>query len=414
MRIASVATVPITGGWYCDDKAAIETGRAEYDHYLLRGETSTPGFRHVREVGGGVGVILRLEDGSVAYGDGTSVTYAGVAGRDPLFRHEEHSDAFERLIGPWLVGQDVTDFTRLADGLESLSWRGGRLHTAIRYAASQALLEGAALALRVTKAEVMAHSLSLEVSEGPLRLLIQSGDDPYATVDKAIYHRVDAFPHALIHDADRDLGRKGEKLLEYASWIVRRLGEHGVEADYRPSLHFDCYGTIGRAFGLDMGEMTDYLLRLEEAVSPLSLQIEAPVEMGSQAEQIEALGALRESLAAKGGRAVLIADEWCNTLEDVGRFARAGAADMIQVKMPDLGGIAESARAVLECHRNGVAAYLGGSCNETDLNARNAVHVALATGADQVLARPGMGVDEAVSIMRNEEARLRAVLGSQT
>jgi methylaspartate ammonia-lyase len=33
------------------------------------------------------------------------------------------------------------------------------------------------------------------------------------------------------------------------------------------------------------------------------------------------------------------------------------------------------------------------------------VHVALATGADQLLAKPGMGVDEGLSIVTNEMAR---------
>ena len=85
---------------------------------------------------------------------------------------------------------------------------------------------------------------------------------------------------------------------------------------------------------------------------------------------------------------------------------------MIQVKMPDLGAITQSAKAVMEIKKRGLLAYLGGSCNETDLNAKNTVHVALATSADQVLAKPGMGVDEGISIMRNEESRIRALIKS--
>ena len=79
---------------------------------------------------------------------------------------------------------------------------------------------------------------------------------------------------------------------------------------------------------------------------------------------------------------------------------------MIQIKMPDLGSITQSVKAVMICHENGVKAYLGGSCNETDLNAKNAVHVAVATGAEQILVRPGMGIDEGFSIMKNEETRI--------
>jgi methylaspartate ammonia-lyase len=39
--------------------------------------------------------------------------------------------------------------------------------------------------------------------------------------------------------------------------------------------------------------------------------------------------------------------------------------------------------------------YCGGTCNETDVSARVCTHVAMACGADQVLAKPGIGADEA-------------------
>jgi methylaspartate ammonia-lyase len=49
--------------------------------------------------------------------------------------------------------------------------------------------------------------------------------------------------------------------------------------------------------------------------------------------------------------------------------------------------------------------------NRPERAPRLAVHIAIATGSDQILARPGMGVDEGVCIMRNEMARLRQLLG---
>lgn len=410
MRIEDVQAVAIAGGWYCDDKAAFRSGDVEIDGYLVRGEPQTPGFRAVREVGGGLGVLLHLDGGPIAYGDGTSVTYAGAAGRDPVFRIEEHASAFDDAVRPSLVGRNVDDFLDLAEVVEELSWEGRGLHAAVRYAVSQALLEAAAMSLGIAKAEVLARSYGLKISERPIRLGIQSGEDRYAAVDKAIYRRVDVFPHGLIGNVARDLGHDGEKLIDYATWIVARLKEHDVEREFHPTVHFDCYGTIGQAFECDVGRMRDYLMRLERTVAPLPLQIEAAVEMDSQATQIDVLGRLRESLKAEGSGITLIADEWCNTLDDVSRFAQAGVVDMVQVKMPDLGGMTQSVEAVLKCHEHGLGAYLGGSCNETDLNARNAVHLAVATGAEQVLARPGMGVDEGVCIMRNEEARLRAML----
>ena len=78
---------------------------------------------------------------------------------------------------------------------------------------------------------------------------------------------------------------------------------------------------------------------------------------------------------------------------------------MVQIKMPDMGNIADSIEAVLLCKQLGIGAYLGGSCNETALSAQISAQVALATRADQMLAKPGMGVDEALMIVRNEMYR---------
>ena len=85
---------------------------------------------------------------------------------------------------------------------------------------------------------------------------------------------------------------------------------------------------------------------------------------------------------------------------------------MIQIKTPDLGGINNSIEAVLYCKQQGVGAYLGGTCNETDCSARICAHIALATQPDQMLAKPGMGVDEGLMIVRNEMTRALACLAA--
>jgi methylaspartate ammonia-lyase len=113
--------------------------------------------------------------------------------------------------------------------------------------------------------------------------------------------------------------------------------------------------------------------------------------------------------SGKTGRApVFRAEEWANNLEDIQAFIDAQAADVIQVKMPDLGSVHNSVEAVLACRAGGVGTFLGGSCAETDLSARVAVHVALTTRPDVVMAKPGMGVDEAVTLVQNEMARTLA------
>jgi methylaspartate ammonia-lyase len=133
------------------------------------------------------------------------------------------------------------------------------------------------------------------------------------------------------------------------------------------------------------------------------VRVESPADFGSRDAQIEGGVALRQALE---GRVEIVADEWCNTLEDIEAFASAQACDMAQIKTPDVGSLVDAARAVLTCKQHGIGAYLGGSCTESEVSARACVHVAVATQPDMQLAKPGMGVDEGLMLVSNEQARL--------
>jgi hypothetical protein len=87
---------------------------------------------------------------------------------------------------------------------------------------------------------------------------------------------------------------------------------------------------------------------------------------------------------------------------------------VVQVKTPDLGGIQRSAEAVLYCDGTDTRAYLGGTCNETVTSARACAHVALATDAAQVLAKPGMGFDEGFMVVTNEMRRVTRATAATT
>ena len=125
--------------------------------------------------------------------------------------------------------------------------------------------------------------------------------------------------------------------------------------------------------------------------------------------QLEALAALTKELDARGSDVELVADEWCNTLEDIKLFADNKAGHMVQIKTPDLGGINNTIEAVLYCKEKGIGAYQGGTCNETDRSAQVCVHCAMATQPTQILAKPGMGVDEGFMIVYNEMNRILAM-----
>jgi methylaspartate ammonia-lyase len=57
-----------------------------------------------------------------------------------------------------------------------------------------------------------------------------------------------------------------------------------------------------------------------------------------------------------------------------------------------------------------MGAALGGTANETDQSTRICTHIALACRPDFMLSKPGLGVDEALMIQRNEMGRTLALL----
>ena len=257
MKIIDVICSPGRTGFYFDEQRAIKQG-AGHDGVFYIGKTVTEGFTQVRQAGESISVMIVLEDGQVAYGDCAAVQYSGVGGRDPLFLAQDFIPVIEKFIKPQLVGKEADDFKGLCAMMEAIEVDGKRLHTAIRYGVSQAILDA-----------------------------------------------------------------------------------------------------VAKATGRMMCEV--------------------------------------------------VADEWCNTLEDIKLFADNKAGHMVQIKTPDLGGINNTIEAVLYCKEKGIGAYQGGTCNETDRSAQVCVHCAMATQPVQILAKPGMGVDEGFMIVYNEMNRIIAM-----
>ncbi len=410
MKIIDVVCSGGRTGFYFDDQRAIKRG-AGHDGVFYVGEPVTEGFRAVRQAGESISVMIVLEDGQIAFGDCAAVQYSGAGGRDPLFLAEDFIPVIDKYIKPELVGKEADDFRGLCKMMEAIQIEGKRLHTAIRYGVSQAILDAVAKATGRMMCEVVADEYGCEVSETPIPIFTQSGDDRYDNADKMIIKGAQVLPHALINNVDTKLGRNGEKLAEYVAWLRDRILANRASEDYNPVMHMDVYGTIGAAFGNNnYKEMADYIEKLGEIAKPFHLRIEGPMDCDCDREtQLEALAALTKELDDRKIDVELVADEWCNTLEDIKLFADNKAGHMVQIKTPDLGGINNTIEAVLYCKEKGIGAYQGGTCNETDRSAQVCVHCAMATKPSQILAKPGMGVDEGFMIVYNEMNRILAM-----
>lgn len=409
MKIQRAIFVAGTSAFYFDDQKAIKNGAIQ-NGFSYSGKTQTNGFSAIRQEGECVSIILELTNGCLALGDCAAVQYSGAGGRDSLFKAEVFIPFMDTYLRPLLEGRDVSNFLENTKYFDELEIEGQRLHTAIRYGLSQALLDATAIAHNILKTEVICREYNLPILTAPISLFGQSGDDRYTAVDKMIIKRVDALPHGLINNIPDKLGNNGEKLKEYVGWLTNRVRHLRHDVSYHPDFHIDVYGTIGTIFDHEPDRIASYLAELGEITEDFPLYIEGPVDAGEKSRQIAELYAIKTRLKELGSSVKIVADEWCNTFQDIIEFADAGCCDTIQIKTPDLGSIHNIVEAILYCNKRNIEAYQGGTCNETDISARTCVHLALAARPMRMLIKPGMGMDEGLTIVSNEMHRSIAVL----
>ncbi|KAK6334791.1 hypothetical protein TWF718_010236 [Orbilia javanica] len=405
MHLIDVQFVVGISGYFVKDLQAVRQS-PQYDP--LRDDNITPltpGFKSVVQAGQVISILLHLPTGGIAVGDCVDVIFSGAASRDPLFIADEHLGVLESIVRPWLLECDISSFRRNSEKVESgwLSCSGRyKLHSAVRYGLTQALLMATAQVHRCTISEVVSREWGTRISDRPIDILASCHRNDTLQLDRMIMKQASLLPHAsFVHISD--VGPNGITLLDYVRFVAGRVRTRGCP-DYWPRLHFDVYGTLGDLFP-QLDQLAAFLNALAHAAQPYEVLIESPVIASSKSEQIQRLGDLRTLLSQSSVRVKTVADEWCNTLADIKEFADAGAVDYVQIKMPDLGGIDNSIEAVLYCRAKGTGCCLGGSANETDISARITAQVALATCPDFLLSKPGIGADEGLTILTNEMLR---------
>lgn len=409
MRIKNVVCSAGRTGFYFDDQRAIKNG-AISDGATYIGEPVTQGFTRVRQSGESISVMIILEDDQIAFGDCAAVQYSGAGGRDPLFLAKDFIKIIENEVAPKLIGREITSFKELSNLIENIRVDNKKLHTAIRYGVTQALLDAVAKSNKALMCQVISKEYNTDILDEIVPIFTQSGDNRYENADKMIIKGAQVLPHGLINNVNEKLGQNGEKLEEYVGWLRDRIMNLRDNNSYNPIIHIDVYGTLGVAFGNDNYEkIVNYLETLCEIAKPFKLRIEGPVDVEDREKQMLALREIRKLIDEKNISVEIVADEWCNTLEDIKYFADNKAGHIIQIKTPDLGGINNIVEAVLYCKEKNIGAYQGGTCNETDRSAQICAHIAMATGPDQILAKPGMGVDEGYMIVYNEMKRILAL-----
>ena len=108
----------------------------------------------------GYPALLTREPGGTPIGDQVRVILGNLDNTamrprtEILLFQASRAQLVEEVIRPYLEGAEVGPFRVMAAELERLRCGGTRLHTALRYGISQALLDARALARGITKCEV--------------------------------------------------------------------------------------------------------------------------------------------------------------------------------------------------------------------------------------------------------------------
>ncbi len=401
IRISKIITARGQGAYYCEDVLAlVDEPCAESERWQLSAVSA--GFHYAREVAETVSVGLQLESGEVAWGDCVGVSYAGKSGREPVLRAAELEARIRDAYAPALRGVSFSSFLNSAEFCSDAT-----LPASWRYGLSQAFLQAVALRAGVTPTEILCAELGVPLSSQPVRLHGSCGNDRRGGADKMIMNRLSVLPHTQVENVSSQFGQHGEVLLDYADWLCRRIETLGSR-DYRPALHFDLHGALGKVFKNAEEPAIAFLKKLKAICGEHEVRVESPYLEASRDQQVARLGQLRRSLREQGVAVLVAVDEWASSVEDITAFLDAQAVDWVHIKMPTLGSLHASLAAVAMCKSRDVKALLGGSCIETDLSSMLSVHVALAARADALLVKPGMGINEGLSIMRNEMARTLA------
>lgn len=126
------------------------------------------------------------------------------------FSHTTAIPQIEKHLKSHLIpAPEIGAFTQASKEIDEVEVAGAKLHPAIRYGVSQALLDAVALKRQITKAGVVADENGTKVSTTPIRIYAQTGDERYTNVDKMIVKRVDIIPHGLINNVRDKVGTNG-------------------------------------------------------------------------------------------------------------------------------------------------------------------------------------------------------------
>lgn len=404
-KIIEVLTYQGCGGYFFED---IDQIRKKYIPPENRYHTATSHKRYpfVRTPAPVVGVGLKLEDGSVHWGDAVAVSFGGKAGRAELTTPKQLEHFFQKDFRAWCRNKKINTWLDIE---RQFLKAFGSVAPFVRYAVSQALLAAASQVRTTVPFLVIAEDLGLKPSLAPIPLHGSSGANFTDTVDRMLARKLKFLPQGQFENLQEEIGSNGKELLHWISGFKKRSKKFG----YKPTLTLDFHGALDIIFNRDDKKIARFIADMSKIAQPHQLHVESPIVGASLKDHASRLHNIRQILRTFSSDARIIADEWANEVVDIQYLLDEKAVDGIHIKMPDTGSLFECAQAILACKSLGAFALLGGSCTETDLGAMAAAHLALALKPDALLVKPGMGFDESHALLFNEMTRCLAVVANR-
>lgn len=396
-KIIDVVTYRGWGGYFFED---IDKIRQSFIPPADRYHTPTGHDRYpfVRTPAPVVGIGLKLDDGSIHWGDAVAVSFGGKSGR----AGPGHADSLIAWVQDdfktWCKGRTISRWIEIErEFLAAFK----ATPPFVRYAVSQAMVSAAIHTTGETPHHMIATDLGLTPSTKPIPLHGSSGADFGATVDRMLARNLSFLPQGQFENLTDQIGQGGVKLL---AWI-RDFKQRAARFKYTPTMTLDFHGALDVVFAKDDGKIADFIVAMAKEAFPHALHVESPIVGASLQDHSNRFAAIRAQVKKLSPATKLVADEWANEVSDIESLIKSAAVDGIHIKMPDTGALSECAAAVQACKTAGIFALLGGSCTETDIGARASAHLALATQPDALLVKPGMGFDESFAMLFNEMAR---------
>ena len=277
-----------------------------------------------------------------------------------------------------------------------------RLHPAIRYGVSEALLKAVCQQQQKTAVEILTDEFQLPRPVEPVKIQVPIRKGQMLHIDESVaslsYAATSADPATM-------LGDNAERIQRFVRQLRSQISSAGFQHEI--AIYLDMSGKLGDLYENQLGKILGSLYGLEKAAAPGSIFIQDPVLYDDPASQIDNLAQLHSFMRMRQMSLRLVAGSPIHTINDIDRYIENEAAHGFKLNLVHLGSIQETIAAVQACQRNDLSVFLEGGTPEI------LGQLALVSQPDYVIAAQDALLRSDLADIANEMNRALAWLNRQ-